>query len=188
MRPAVEAYLDRILAAAALGRRDEDDVREELASHLEALAPRLARLADEEVTKMLENDFGDPDELGREIADARGRFRSWLRRRGRVHLGWATAAVVVALGVRWQVAEAFQMSTASMDPAVPAGSWLLVNKWADVGDGDLVVCDDDGRSVVARVERRDGDELTVAKLAPERDWPRRFGADDVVGRVWLVTR
>lgn len=193
MHPAVERYLDRVLAAARLAPFDERAVREELASHLHFLESAAAErgLTDEEIVTMLDNDFGTPDDLGDEIARARGRFRTWLKTRARRTALTAAAAVVLALVIRWQVAEVFTMANGSMDPAAPQGAWLLVNKWASPDTGDLLVFRDaSGRASVARADVVNGDRVTVSKLAPSAGDAETHdvGRDEVIGRVWLVSR
>jgi hypothetical protein len=193
MQP-VDRYLDRVLAAAGLSWRDERAVREELEGHLADLADaaRLHGLTPEETYEMVEREFGNAEEVGSEIARAKGRFRTYLKKQAlRVPIALAVA-VGVALVIRWQVAEVYHVPTASMAPAIPADAKVVVNKWADVGQGDLVVFRDDDRSYVARVDRLDDASAVLTKLNVDSDlsaeWPKTVERDRVVGRVWLVSR
>lgn len=193
MRP-VERYLDRVLAAADLAARDARAVREELAGHLADLADaaRQHGLTPEETYAMVEREFGDAADVGREIARAKGRFRTYLKKQAlRVPIAVAVA-VGLALLVRSQVAEVFAVEGASMAPAVPADSRVMVNKWASVSAGDVVVFRDADRSYVAQVDRLDAASAVLTKLnvSPERaaEWPKTVDRDRVVGRVWLVSR
>ncbi len=193
MRPCVERYVARVLGAAALAPRDARDVRAELAAHLEELLAEHAAGADEEeALTMLTQEFGEPERLGAEIARGKGRARTWWKKQ----LRRAPAALAVAVGlmflVRSQVAEAYHVVGASMDPAVPAGAWVIVEKLSAPAPGDVVIYrDDDGHAIVARADAVDGDRATVSKLGPVPEpetWPRTLGRERIVGRVWLVRR
>lgn len=190
-----------MLAAARLTDADAAAVHEEIGAHVAEFLEERSRTAagdgparsDEEVHAMIEEEFGSAHEIGRGIARGKGRLRTWLRRRGRAASVAAAVAVVLALGVRAYAAEAFRVVGPSMEPAVPAGAWVLVAKLAGADAGDLVVFrDDDGRNVVARVEAVEGAALRVAKLNRSDDrpgvWPRTIPRARVVGRVWLVGR
>lgn len=193
MHPAVERYLDRVLAAARLAPGDERNVLEELASHLHFLESAAVErgLTDQEITTMLENDFGNPDELGDEIARARGRFRTWLKTRARRTGITAAVAVILALVIRWQVAAVYTMSNGSMHPAAPDGARVLVNKWSSPHSGDLLVYRSrSGRPTVAMVDREDSGVYEVRKLnlSDGRLGRETITHESVVGRVWLVSR
>lgn len=199
MHPALERYLDRVLACADLAPRDTRAVREEIATHLAFLghAHVVAGRTDQEIETMLESEFGDPEELGRAIASAKGRFRTYVKKRARGTLVSLGAALVLAFVIRAQVAEVFRMRSDDMAPVVPNGALVLVNKWAGVEGGDVVVCrGDDGRAYVARVEHVGASSLTVTRecsaatetASTAGAWPRSVGRDGVIGRVWLVAR
>ncbi|MCI0651324.1 MAG: S24/S26 family peptidase [Planctomycetes bacterium] len=195
MRASIERYVDRVLREADLAPRDARRVRAELLDHLDCLADvadeSFRSLSEEEVMAMLEKEFGDASELGRAIARAKGRLRTYIKKRGRGVLIALAVAFSLALFVRWQMAEVFRMAGDSMGPIVPAGSWFMVNKWSALAPGDLVVCrGDDGRNLVAKIEQETDATITLSRErhGDAGPWPRTVPKDRVIGRVWLVAR
>src|SRR5437667_11721994 len=86
MRDAIEEYLDLVMAHASLSRRDQARVRPELKDHLAELAAEAQRRASppakhsstqEEITAMLEREFGKPAVAGKGISSAKGRVLVW---------------------------------------------------------------------------------------------------------------
>lgn len=193
MRPAVDRYLDRLLAAADLAAADERAVREELSTHL-ALLVRGAEadgLDEQEIDAMIENEFGDPQSLGHEIGRSKGRLRTWAKKQARRAPLALAVAVVALLLIRSQVAQAFEIAGDSMEPALPRGAWVMVNKLASVAPDDLVVyLDETDRNIVAVVERVDESAVRVSKLnvPASGEWPRSIARERIVGRVVLVRR
>jgi phage repressor protein C with HTH and peptisase S24 domain len=186
-------YLDAVLASASLARRDAAAVREELAAHahaiLEAAEPRPQD--EQEVFAMLEREMGSAEELGASIADAKGRFRTGLKKQLRRVPVALAAVLVLVLGVRAYAAEVFRIGGTSMDPILPNGAHVLVEKWSDPEVGDIVVFRDAaGINIVATVDAVGEDALTLSKAnaSARGDWPRLLDAADVVGRVWLIRR
>lgn len=194
MHPSVEAYVAAVLRAASLAPRDAARVMDELLSHLDAFdrVARERKLSDQEVTDMLDREFGNAQELGGMIADAKGRFRTYLKKEARKLPYTVAAAVVIALLIRWQAVESFRATGASMSPAIEEGHRFLVNKLAyrfgAPAEGDLVVFRDGDRAVVSRVDAVRGDEVRVAKLSPPGSGERTLAAGDLLGRVCLVGR
>ena len=113
MHPATERYVREVLAAASLARRDEAEVREELSGHLEFLGNHSG-LAGEEVYAMIEKEFGSAGEIGGEIARAKGRFLTYLKKQARRLPPALAAAAVLALLLRWQVVQVFEAKGACM--------------------------------------------------------------------------
>lgn len=89
---------------------------------------------------MLEKEFGNPEQIGNSIGRSKGRVRTLLPRRGRRWVVRAAVAAVVLLSVRFAVAEAFYVPSASLAPILPQGSRCLVYKLAThFQPGDVVV-------------------------------------------------
>src|SRR3954462_5995925 len=97
------------MAQASLARRDQARVRAELKDHLAELAAEARKHSptQEEITAMLESEFGKPEVVGKGIADAKGRvrpsFKKWKRG---VPIALA-ACLVLNFSIRWAIAEPF---------------------------------------------------------------------------------
>jgi hypothetical protein len=191
MRDAIDQYLDEVLGFASLARDDERRVRAELKDHLEELATvaRQTSSTQKEILAMLNSEFGKPGVVGRAIASARGRLRTYVKKqRTRLPVGLAVA-LVVAFSIRWAVAEEFRAATSAVAPNVPEGSRMLVYKLASAfHPGDVIVFrSPDGIAMlgVVRSESEDRSALTVGRNG-EAD--RNVAHASVVGRVVLNTR
>ncbi len=200
MRPSVSRYVDAVLEAAALARRDEEEVREELAADLaefEVVAGRVGA-TDEEVCAMIEGEFGKAEELGGAIARAKGRFRTYLKKETSHLPRNILVALGVALVLRWQVVSVYRVRSGSMEPILLSDSSVVVNKLAyRVGGpavGDVIAYDEEGKVIVAEVESvaEGGGVVVVRKANPEastsQGFPKTVPTDDLIGRVWLITR
>jgi hypothetical protein len=82
MRDAIEEYLDQVMAHASLARRDQARVRAELKDHLSELTAEARKHSStqEELTAMLENEFGKPEVVGKGISNAKGRVRTYFKK------------------------------------------------------------------------------------------------------------
>src|SRR5439155_15117728 len=101
MRDAIEEYLDQVMAHASLARRDQARVRAELKDHLSELAAaaRKHSSTQEEITAMLENEFGKPEVVGKGISNAKGRARTYLKKLGRGLLIAVAACLVLSFSI-----------------------------------------------------------------------------------------
>lgn len=137
----VEEYLDRIMEIAALAPRDARRVRSELQAHLEELleASHGRNLSESEVMNMVEKEFGSPEELGAMIAKARGRFRTYLKKKARRLPLTLAAAVVLAFAIRATALTAVRVTTDTSAPRVPVNSRLLVNRLSRHMDANDVI-------------------------------------------------
>src|SRR3954453_5379681 len=109
MRDAIDEYLDQVMAHASLARRDQARVRAELKDHLTELVAEVRKhsFTQEEITAMLESEFGKPEVVGKEISTARGPVRTYLKKLKR-GLPLAVAVCLVLLfSIRWAIAETF---------------------------------------------------------------------------------
>jgi hypothetical protein len=184
----VDAYLDRVMAAARLAGVDAPVVRAELRDHLRDLLEDHPSIQPSEVAAMIEREFGDPEEVGKSIGRSKGRVRTILKARGRRWGVRLAVAGVVLFSLRWAVAEVFYIPSTSLAPILPQGSRCLVYKLAThYQPGDVVVYRDGTHQFVGsvvtvdpvagtlRVHRNTGPEVTVP-------------LGDVTGRVVLNTR
>jgi hypothetical protein len=193
VRSAIDRYLDAVLAAADLARRDAAPVREELGGHILHMTDgaRSRELTDEEVYTMLENELGEPEALGTSIGAAKGRFRTTLKKQARRAPIALATALVLMFGIRAYAAGVFLVAGTSMEPALPAGAHVLVEKWSDPSVGDIVVYRDaTDTNIVASVNAVTPKRITLSKVneSAAGEWPRTLDTADVVGRVWFIRR
>ena len=170
----LEQYINRIIEIADLAPRDARRVRGELQCHLGELLDAGERQdrSESEVMKMVEKEFGSPEELGGMIARAKGRFRTYLKKQARRLPLSLAAAVVLALALKATAFEAFRVTTDSVSPRVPARSRVLVNKLSKhVDANDVIVVRLDADYKVGIVRQIDPDRDTVVV--------RRNGEPDV---------
>lgn len=108
MRDAIEEYLDRVMAHAALTVRDQERVRDELKDHVAELVAGAGKHSStqEEITAMLENEFGSPEVVGKGIAHAKGRAFVWdgvaLKGSGGVVILEALAGIALGFAAGWR--------------------------------------------------------------------------------------
>lgn len=189
MRDAIEDYLDRVMAHASLAPRDQVRVRAELKDHLTELTAEARKRSSthEEITAMLESEFGKPEVVGNGISKAKGRmrtsFKKWTRR---LPVAVATG-LVLAVSIRWAVAEPFYVPGRGAEPAVPQGSRVLVYKWASVFRGGDVVAFRNlkGEILLGIVKADRGEVLTVSRNG---EGDREVPHGRVIGRVVANTR
>lgn len=137
----VEHYIDRIMKIADLTGKDDKRVRTELSSHIQELlnAGEKSGLKESEVMSMIEKEFGKPEELGKMIAKARGRFRTYLKKKARkvpIQIGMV---LVIAIVVQIVAFQAFRVPTDAASPIVPKNSRVLVNKLTNNFNVDDVI-------------------------------------------------
>jgi hypothetical protein len=192
MPDAIAQYLDQILRHARLAPADGRIVRAELNDHLQQLAAdHAADIHNEtELLAMLNQEFGDPREVGYSIARSRGRFSTWLKKKARRLAIAAAALLMVGLLVRATVAEAFIVKGDSVSPVITRGSRIIVYKLADSYSPQDVIAykpaeqpGDKYLALVKQIDPATGD-LRVTRNGAELTVPRTA----VVGRVVLSTR
>lgn len=174
----VERYIYRIMEIADLTRKDEKRVRGELEVHLQEMlnAGKKSGLTESEVMTMVEKEFGNPEELGKMIAKAKGKFRTYLKKKARKLPICIVAAVVIAFTVKAVAFEAFRVATDAVSPIAPKGSKVLVNKLTNnFKVNDVIVFRQDKQAMVgivrqidnnrggAIVSRKDREDIFVAK-------------------------
>lgn len=119
MRDPVEKYLENVLCYADLVPGDERSVRAELAEHLHLMAVESPANNPKEIYAMLNEQFGNEKRLGRAIAAAKGRVRTYFKKRRRrlpIQIG---VALVLAFAVRFAVAQSFYVTGDGASPMVP---------------------------------------------------------------------
>jgi hypothetical protein len=96
----IEAYIDRIMSVADLAPRDALRVRGEISEHLYHSYRAALPFSDSEreaASRAMER-FGDPAALGKMIASARGRLRTFMKKNGAI-ISLAAAALICLTGV-----------------------------------------------------------------------------------------
>ena len=135
---------------------------------------------------MLKDRIGNPKQLGRAIAAAKGRVRTYFKKRVRKWPLQIGVALVLAFAFRAAVAEVFYIPTGCMEPMIPRGARVMVYKLAHTfNPGDVVVFrKTDGTALIGTIERQSNSGWLIRKDAAVQDVP----ADRIVGRVFLNTR
>jgi hypothetical protein len=189
VRDAIEEYLDRVMAHASLARRDQARVRGELKDHLAELAAKAREHSStqEEITAMLENEFGKPEVVGKGIATAKGRVRTWLKKLKRGRLIALAACLVLMFTIRLAVAQPFYVPGKGAEPLIPQGSRILVYKLAsEFRAGDVVAFRNlEGQALLGIVKTDQEGVFTVSRNG-EAD--RKVPHARVIGRVVANTR
>ena len=190
----LEDYLNRIMEAADLAPRDARRVRAELNEHLQEIIElgRRNGVPDEEVMAMVEQDFGKPDELGKAIARAKGRFRTYLKKRARYlprnFIAIAISLLVLNLVVYRLVFEPYRVASDALSPLVQKGNRVCVNKLAGkFRENDVVLWRENGRARLGIVKDADieGHKVVVSRHGEE---DRTLDTTAIIGRVFLQTR
>ena len=167
MRDAIEEYLDRVMAQAGLARRDQARVRGELKDHLAELLgeARKHSSTQEEITAMLENEFGKPEVVGNGISQAMGRVRTTLKKMTKGLVIGVAACLVLNFSIRWAIAEPFYVPGRGAEPLIPRGSRVLVYKLASAfRAGDVVAFRGlEGEKLLGIVKIEQAGVLTVSR-------------------------
>jgi hypothetical protein len=81
----IEAYVNKVLECADLAPSDEKRVRAELRDHILEMIDngKHIGISETEVMQMVTKEFGTPEELGKMIAKAKGRFFTYLKKQAR---------------------------------------------------------------------------------------------------------
>jgi hypothetical protein len=191
MRDGIQSFIEDVVCYADLAPPDERIVRAELAEHLNALASASHLTNPKEIYTMLKDQFGNPKLVGRAIASAKGRLRTYFKKLRR-KLPWQIGiALVLAFAVRYSIAQSFYVTGDGVSPMVPRGSRVLVYKLArSFNPGDVIVYHHDPEQcwmgvIVSQcadgrwLVRRNHATTTETILLPR---------DQIVGRVFLNTR
>ena len=136
---------------------------------------------------MLESEFGKPEVVGKGISSAKGRVRTYLKKLKRGVPICLAACVVLALSIRWAIAEPFYVPGKAVEPSIPQGSRILVYKLTSVfRAGDIVAFRDlEGAVLLGIVKTDQGGVLTVLRNGePDRE----VAHARVIGRVVANTR
>ncbi|HPS54871.1 MAG TPA: S26 family signal peptidase [Sedimentisphaerales bacterium] len=143
----VDEYIDQIMEIANLAQKDKKRVRCELESHIYELvtAGEESGLTESEVIDMIEKEFGDPNELGKMISKAKGKFLTYLKKETRKLPIKLVLVLVIALSIRVVAFEAFKIQTDAVSQAAPQNTRVLINKLVKNFDkGDIVTFHKDG--------------------------------------------
>jgi len=186
----LETYVDRILEVADLAPRDARRVRAELDDHLQEIVAlgKQDGFCEEEIIKMATEHFGDPTTLGKAIARAKGRFRTYLKKEARklpITLAVVVVLVVCVRAVAWKT---FYAETDAISPAVMKGDRLLINKLAsDFRENDVVIYREGDQAKLALVKRYKPDEDKVL-VGRNNEATKAVDKDKIVGRAILQIR
>jgi hypothetical protein len=189
VRDAIEDYLDRVMAHASLAPRDQNRVRAELKDHLAQLAAeaRERSATHEEITAMLESEFGKPEVVGKGISHAKGRVRTSLKKLKRGLPIAVAVCLVLNFSIRWAVAEPFYVAGQGAEPFIPQGSRVLVYKLAsEFRAGDVVAFRNLESQVLLAVVKTDQAGVLTVSRHGEAD--REVPHARVIGRVVVNTR
>jgi len=184
----VEQYINRVMEIADLTRKDEKRVRSELESHLYEMlnAGEKSGLTESEVMTMVEKEFGKAEELGKMIARARGKFRTYLKKQARRLPIIIAAAVILAFAVKAVAFEAFRVTTDAISPRAPKGSRVLVNKLThNFKVNDVIIFRGDKCAIVGIVKEidKDRDGVIVSRKNEEDVF---VPEDKVVGKAFFL--
>ena len=191
MRDPIDRYLEDVLCHADLAAGDERNVRAELLEHLHELAASAETSNPMEIYIMLKDRFGNPKCVGRAIAAAKGRMRTFFKKAARKLPLRVGIALILAFAVRYAVAEEFYVAGNGVTPVIPLGSRVLVYKLAtSFNAGDVVVYRiADGVNRVGIIVRQSSSggwliERNAGTAKECHDIPR----EEIVGWVFLNTR
>ena len=189
MRDAIEEYLDQVMAHASLARRDQARVRAELKDHLAELAAEARKHSStqEEITAMLESEFGKPEVVGKGISTAKGRVRTSIKKLNRGLPIAVAVCLVFVFSIRLAIAQTFYVPGKGAEPLIPQGSRILVYKLASMfRAGDVVAFRNlEGEILLGIVKTDQGGVLTVSRNGEaDREVPHAR----VIGRVVANTR
>jgi hypothetical protein len=191
MRDPIEQYLEDVLCWADLAKDDERSVGTELKEHLVSLTKKALGSNPKETYAMLKVEFGQPSKVGRGIAAAKGRLRTFLKKQRR-RLPWHVGiGVFLAIVLRYTVVEAFYVAGDGVTPMIPKGSRCLVYKLAhSFVPGDVLVYrNSSGLNLLGKVirEGNSGDWIVERNIGTERTMTE-VASNQIVGRVFLNTR
>ena len=140
---------------------------------------------------MLKDQFGNTKKVGLNIAAAKGRLRTYFKKRVRKFPLKLAIALVLAFAVRFAVAESFYVSGDGAAPMIPCGSRVLVYKLAhSFNPGDVVVYrNTSGEFLLGTILREsDSDGWLVARYTGSQREVHEVPRERIVGRVFLNTR
>jgi hypothetical protein len=140
---------------ADLTRKDEKRVRSELESHMQELlsAGEKSGLTESEVMSMIEKEFGKPEELGKMIAKARGKFRTYLKKQARGLLITIVVAIILAFILKASFIEEFRITSDALSPRVPKSSRVMINKLTkNFRPGDIIIFKSDNYNMLGIVK------------------------------------
>ena len=184
----VEQYIDRIMEIADLTRKDNKRVRRELKSHMQELlnSAENSGLTESEIMNMIEKEFGNPKELGKMIAKARGKFRTYLKKQARTLPITLAVVLVLSLAVRAVAFQAFRVATDAVSSVVPKGSRVLVNKLTrNFEKDDVIVFRSDKRAMLGIIKEinRDRSGVIIRRKNEEDTFVPR---DRIVGKAFFL--
>lgn len=182
----IEDYINQIIKFSNLAKTDEQRVRRELQNHLQELLNEghKSGLTESEVIIMVERDFGNPEELGNMIAEAKGKFRTYLKKEARKLPITLAAAFIVISAIYLFVAQPFTVKTDSISPVVPQNSKILVNKLThDFKANDVVVFRTENEKRCGIIKAVDKDNIIVSRKGETDNLVSR---ENIIGKAFFL--
>jgi hypothetical protein len=181
----IEAYLNEVLGYADLAPSDEKRVRGELRNHIMEMidSGKNIGISEMEVMQMVNKEFGSPEELGKMITKAKGRFLTYLKKEVRRFIIAIPIVFVFLILVHFYVSEAFKV-TQSQVSGIPAGSRVLVNKLAKSFDvNDVIVFKRaDKLALVGKIKSLQDNTILISRS----DGEYTINKKDIVGKVFFM--
>ncbi len=120
---------------------------------------------------MVNKEFGNPEELGKMIAKAKGKFRTCLKKQTWNVPVSIVIAVVIAFTLKAFALEACVLSSNSIEPVAPQHSRILFNKLTDNYQiGDVVLYKEGDKKVVGIVRSLDHDNDNIVVWMNKPDY------------------
>jgi signal peptidase I len=150
------------------------------------IAGEKSGLTESEVMAMVEKQFGNPEELGKMIAKAKGKFRTYLKKQARKLPICLAAAVILAFTLKAVAFEAFRVTTDAAFPIVPKSSRVLVNKLTNnFKVNDVIVFRQEKQGLVGIVKEIDKDRNGVMVSRKNEEYTF-VGKDKIVGKAFFL--
>jgi len=181
----IEAYVNKVLECADLAPSDKKRVCAELRNHILEMIDngKHIGISETEVMQMVTKEFGTPEELGKMIAKAKGRFLTYLKKQAR-HTA-ITFPIVFGFLIMFNlfVCQPFKVTKDSVSN-VPAGSRVLVNKLSKTFNvNDIVVFRRaDKHALVGRIKSLQDDTIVVSRSDSECTISKK----DMVGKAFFM--
>ncbi|BBM85469.1 S24/S26 family peptidase [Candidatus Uabimicrobium amorphum] len=160
----IENYLEKVMTSANLFHKDSCRVESELRDHLHEIfdSKNKRNHSKEEVWKMVEQEFGDAQALGQEIAKAKGKFLTYCKKSFLSWKSWVLGIGIVL--IFFSMASFFYIKNARLAPILQEDSIVLAWRWvSDYSPGDIVIYKNEGQYRYALVKKIDGKKLLLSR-------------------------
>ena len=118
------------------------------------------------------------------IARAKGRFRTYLKKRVRRALLCVVISLALALVIRTTTLQVFHLVTNAVTPVVPKGARVVVNKLTkDFVIGDIIIYKEGKRNIVGQAKNVDVDGKILVSSKVRED--KLVNKEAIVGRAFF---